>query len=96
MLNVTKTGTGYAATIDIGVNLKSVAASKPSLNAGGIVSAASFEAGAAPGAWVSIFGQNLATAARAVTSSDIVNGSLPVALGGAGVRIDGKPPISLL
>ena len=91
MLDLTKTGTGYAATIDIGVNLKSVAAAKPSLNANGLVSAASFEAGAAPGAWVSIFGQNLATASRSLTSSDIVNGTLPVALGGASVRIDGKP-----
>lgn len=90
-LNLTQTSTGYAGTATIGVNLKTAAASKPTIAAGGVVSAASFVAGIAPGSWVSIFGQNLAAAAHTLTSSDLVNGQLPATLSGVSVQIDNKP-----
>ena len=89
-LNLTKTDTGYAATIDLGVTLKTVT-SKPSISANGVVNAASFQAGVAPGAWVSIFGQNLAAASHALGSPDLVNGNLPTTLSGVSVQVDNQP-----
>lgn len=91
LLNLTKTDQGYAATVDVGVNLKIPAVSKAVLTTGGVVNAGSYQAGVAPGAWITIFGQNLAAAPRAVTTSDLVNGNLPVTLGGVSVTIDDKP-----
>jgi len=88
-LNLTKTDTGYAATIDLGVTLKTVT-SKPSISANGIVNAASFQAGVAPGAWVSIFGQSLAASSHALVSSDLVNGNLPTMLSGVSVQVDNQ------
>jgi uncharacterized protein (TIGR03437 family) len=75
----------------VGVNLKTAAVSKPTITAGGVVSAASYVAGIASGSWISIFGQNLAVATHSLTSSDLVNGQLPTTLGGVSVQIDGKP-----
>jgi len=88
-LNLTKTDAGYAATIDLGVTLKT-ATSKLSISANGIVNAASFQAGGAPGAWVSIFGQSLAASPHALGSSDLVNGNLPAALSGVSVQVDNQ------
>jgi uncharacterized protein (TIGR03437 family) len=90
MLNVTKTADGYAATADVTVNLKLPTVSKAVITQSGVVNAASFQAGVAPGAWITIFGQNLATATRAVSTSDLINGNLPTTLGGVGVKVDGK------
>ena len=91
MLAVAKTDTGYTAAIDIGVNLKTVGPAKPTVTANGVVSAASYQAGIAPGAWTTIFGQNFATGPLATTAADIVNGNLPIMLGGVSVSIDNKP-----
>jgi uncharacterized protein (TIGR03437 family) len=71
------------------VTLKTVA-SKPSIGANGIVNAASFQAGVAPGAWVSIFGQSLAASSHALVSSDLVNGNLPTTLSGVSVQVDNQ------
>jgi uncharacterized protein (TIGR03437 family) len=54
------------------------------------MNAASGVAGVAPGAWISIYGSNLSTAAVAATTADLVNGYLPTTLGGTTVTIDGK------
>jgi uncharacterized protein (TIGR03437 family) len=89
-LNLTKTDRGYAAVIDIGVSLKTVTL-KPSIGANGVVSAASYQPGATPGGWVSLFGQNLAASSRALTVADLVIGNLPPALGGVSVQIDNQP-----
>jgi uncharacterized protein (TIGR03437 family) len=48
-------------------------------------------AGVAPGAWVSIFGINLAASTTVATAANLVNGYLPTTLGGTSVTIDGKP-----
>jgi len=90
ILNCTKTGDGYAATVDVGVSLKTVTA-KPAVSANGVVNAAGYQAGIAPGAWISIFGQNLAAVTRAVTAVDLVDGSLPTNLAGVSVAINNQP-----
>jgi uncharacterized protein (TIGR03437 family) len=88
---LTKTSTGYTAVANIGVNVKTAAALKPVITAGGIVNAAGFQSGIAPAAWTTIFGQNLAATTHTVGSSDLVNGNLPTTLSGVNVQIDNQP-----
>jgi hypothetical protein len=57
------------------------AANAPSIATNGVTNAATGVAGIAPGAWISIYGANLATAAVSATSSDLVSGYLPSKLG---------------
>ena len=90
MLNLTKTDQGYSATVDVGVNLKVPAVSKAVITQNGVVNAASFQSGMAPGAWITIFGENLAAAVRSVATSDLVNNVLPTSLGGISVKINNK------
>jgi uncharacterized protein (TIGR03437 family) len=52
---------------------------------------ASFEAQVSPGAWVSIFGEDLATTTRIWREDEIQNGILPRELDGVRVEFDGKP-----
>jgi protocatechuate 3,4-dioxygenase beta subunit len=67
-------------------------ANRPSiLPESGVVNGAGFQAGVTPGAWISIFGDNLAATSRAWNSSDIIAGKLPASLDGVSVRINGKP-----
>jgi uncharacterized protein (TIGR03437 family) len=61
---------------------------KPKVTAA--VSGASFRPGIAPGAWVTIRGENLADKTRSWGAADIMNGRLPTALDGVRVTIDGK------
>jgi uncharacterized protein (TIGR03437 family) len=91
LVNLTQAAAGYEAAINVGVDLEATGVARPSLSSGGVVSAASFEAGIAPQGWVSIFGQNLAASTRAVAATDLVNGSLPTTLGGVSVRINSQP-----
>ena len=69
----------------------STATNAPAIAANGVVNAASYVAGVAPGAWISIFGSNLATSTAAVSTSDLANGYLPTTFAGATVTVDGKP-----
>jgi len=62
----------------------------PSITSGGVLNGASYQAGAAPGSWVTIFGSNLATSTATATTASLVNGYLPTSLGGASVTINGK------
>ena len=89
-VNLTKTSLGYSATADVGVNLKIASALKPAITAGGIVNAASFQTGVAPGSWLTIFGQNLAAASHALTSADLADGKLPTNLNGVSVQINNQ------
>jgi uncharacterized protein (TIGR03437 family) len=57
----------------------------------GVVNAASHQAGATPGAWVSIYGFRLAQSTRAWTAADIVAGRLPEKLDGVSVTMNNKP-----
>jgi uncharacterized protein (TIGR03437 family) len=90
-LDLAQTSAGYSANAAVGVNLKTATSLKPAVSSGGVVSAAGYLAGITPGDWTAIFGQNLAAAARALTSSDIVDNTLPTTLGGVSVQIDSKP-----
>jgi uncharacterized protein (TIGR03437 family) len=88
--SMTQTAAGYSGVATIGVNIKTAAAALPAIAAGGVVNAASFGAGIQAGSWVAIFGQNLAAAARSLTTADLVNGGLPTSLGGVSVTIDNR------
>jgi uncharacterized protein (TIGR03437 family) len=57
----------------------------------GVTNAATGAVGLAPGAWVSIYGTNLALTTALATSADLVNGYLPMSFGGVSVTIDGMP-----
>jgi protocatechuate 3,4-dioxygenase beta subunit len=56
----------------------------------GVVNAAGFQPGGAPGAWITIHGSRLSPATRTWTGNDIVNGKLPASLDGVRVTINGK------
>lgn len=68
------------------------AAAKPAIAASGVVNAGSYAAGISTGAWVTIFGTNLAPSgvARAWSAADIAGGTLPTSLEGTAVRVNGK------
>lgn len=61
----------------------------PSVEA--VVNGASFAPGAAAGAWISIFGKNLAQVSRTWRDSEIVDGALPVQLDSVSVNVGGNP-----
>lgn len=84
-------GAGVTASITMGASFQVPAAAAPAISSGGVASAVSGAAGAAPGSWISIYGSNLATATRAVAASDLTNNILPTTLGGVSVRVNDKP-----
>ena len=90
MAKVAEVSGGYEASIDLAVNLQTPTVAKAVLTSGGVVNAGSFQAGIAPGAWITIFGKNLASTTKAVSTDDLVNGTLPTTMGGVSVKIDGK------
>jgi uncharacterized protein (TIGR03437 family) len=63
----------------------------PSFKQSGVVSAAANAPGLTPGAWLAIYGQNLAQTTHNWNDSDFSSGALPTSLGGVSVMIDGKP-----
>jgi protocatechuate 3,4-dioxygenase beta subunit len=56
----------------------------------GVVNAAGFQPGSAPGTWLSIHGFRLSPTTRVWTTADFVDGKLPVSLDGVSVTINGK------
>ena len=99
--SVAPTGLGastYTGTITIsaaGIASQTVAATltvgPPVPGIGSVVNGASFQGGVSSGAWISIFGTNLASTTRNWRNDEIVNGELPTQLDGVSVTIDGKP-----
>src|SRR5450759_381268 len=67
------------------------AGNTPSIDVGGVVSAASFQPGIVPGSYVTIFGSNLSPVAFDSWDKTIVNGKLPTSLDGVSVNIGSKP-----
>ncbi|MCC7339661.1 MAG: hypothetical protein IT170_01130 [Bryobacterales bacterium] len=63
----------------------------PRVGSGGVVNAASFLQGGAVGAWVSIFGENLAPATRIWDISDFQGNKMPTSLDGVSVTVRGVP-----
>jgi hypothetical protein len=58
----------------------------------GVTDSAGYQQGISPGAWVTIWGANLATTSRNWRpDTEIIGGRLPTLLDGVGVTIDGKP-----
>ncbi len=57
----------------------------------GVAHGATLRAGAASGAWLTLFGSALSSSERTWGSGDIVGGRLPESLDGVTVRIDGRP-----
>ncbi len=70
--------------------VRSAGASGPRISSGGVVNAASFQPGMASGAWMSIFGSNLATSTRTWRASDFQGNRMPRSLDGVQVLVDGK------
>jgi uncharacterized protein (TIGR03437 family) len=68
----------------------SVPLSLPSIDAGGVVSGASFQPGIVPGSWVTIKGANLSPVASGTWDKAIVNGKLPTSLDGVTVNMGSK------
>ena len=64
---------------------------KPTVAAGGVVNAWSFQAVISDGGWVSIFGSNLSSTTRIWRPEEIVNGKLPTILDGVQVSINNRP-----
>jgi uncharacterized protein (TIGR03437 family) len=56
----------------------------------GVVSGASFQAGVAPGSWITIFGTNLSSVTDTWANA-IINGNLPPSLDGVSVSVSGVP-----
>ncbi len=63
--------------------------SGPSIASGGVANGASFLPGIAPGTWVTIRGSNLSATTRTWTGSDFSGSTLPTALDGVSVTING-------
>ena len=80
------------ATVDVNFTAYRPLAGPPAVSR--VVNGATFADGpVAPGAWVSVFGQNLSTTAapgRIWTGAEIVGTQLPTALDGTSVRIGGR------
>lgn len=69
----------------------------PRIASGGVVNGASFLQGASVGAWMSIFGKNLATTTRLWNLSDFQGKTMPRSLDGVSVTVGGVPaPIQFI
>lgn len=77
----------YATTVE----LEAAPPPRPAISATrGVVNAASFEPGIAPGGWVTIAGTNLSNITRVWTQADFVNGRPPESLDGVRVTINNR------
>jgi uncharacterized protein (TIGR03437 family) len=65
-----------------------IASTPPQISA--VVDAAGSQSGISPGAWISIYGTNLAYTTRLWRDSEILGGKLPTLLDGVTVSIDGR------
>jgi uncharacterized protein (TIGR03437 family) len=65
-----------------------IAATPPHISS--VTDGAGYQQGISPGAWISIFGTNLAYTTRGWKDSEIVGGKLPTLLDGVSVTIDGR------
>lgn len=63
---------------------------RPTVAQGGVVNAWDFKPKIASGAWISIFGSNLASTTRTWRTEEIVEGRLPTQLDGVSVKINNR------
>jgi uncharacterized protein (TIGR03437 family) len=78
----------YTATYTL---TPAAAGSGPTIDAGGVVSGASFLPGIVPGSWLTIKGSNLSPVPQDTWDKAIVNGVLPTSLDGVSVSVGSKP-----
>jgi len=88
-VQITATGATGSPTAVVVTLVVQASPSAPTITA--VVNAGSFQAGISSGAWIAIFGTNLASTIRTWRSDDFVNGRLPAQLDGVSAMIDGKP-----
>jgi uncharacterized protein (TIGR03437 family) len=65
-------------------------APRPTVSQGGVVNAWDFKPKIASGAWISIFGANLAATTRTWRTEEIIDGRLPTQLDGVSVKINNR------
>ena len=81
----------YQSSLAAGLALAdTVPISTPTVDAGGVVSGASFQPGIVPGSWVTIKGTNLSPVTSDTWDKAIVNGNLPTTLDGVTVSMGSK------
>jgi len=81
----------YQSSLAAGLALAdTVPISTPTVDAGGVVSGASFQPGIVPGSWVTIKGTGLSPVASDTWDNAIVNGKLPTILNGVSVSMGSK------
>ena len=90
LVTLTKSGSGYLATITIDASLLTPTQTSPEINSAGVVNAASGASGVAPGAWIAVYGTDLAATIYSAKTSDLVDDFLPTKLQNVSVQIDGK------
>jgi len=61
------------------------------LSISSVVNGASFSPGISPGAWITVFGEDLAPTTRIWRNEEIVDGVLPTSLDGVRVLVNGRP-----
>jgi uncharacterized protein (TIGR03437 family) len=81
----------YGGSLAYGVALADTVPISPSIDAGGVVSGASFQPGIVPGSWLTIKGSNLSPVASDTWDKAIVNGILPTSLDGVKVNVGSQP-----
>ncbi len=91
LATVAASGSGYAAAMTVDLAAQTSTATTPGIAPNAVVSSASGAPGVAPGSWISIFGANLSPSTYLMTSSDVVDASMPTTLRGVSVQIDGVP-----
>jgi uncharacterized protein (TIGR03437 family) len=67
-----------------------VQTTNPTIAPGGVVNGASFQAGIAPGTWITITGANLSASTRTWTAADFTGNNLPTQLDGVSVAVNGR------
>lgn len=71
--------------------------SGPAISSGGVVNAATFRAGGAPGTWISVFGSGLAATTQGWNPSTVMGSLLPTNLAGTEVFVGGvRAPLSFV
>jgi len=81
----------YQSSLAAGLALAdTVPISTPTVDAGGVVSGASFQPGIVPGSWVTIKGTGLSPVASDTWDNAIVGGKLPTSLQGVSVSMGSK------
>ena len=79
------------AFLDYAIESMPASGPGPRIVSGGVVNGASFLQGASVGAWMSIFGENLATTTRTWDISEFQGNKMPTSLDGVSVTVAGVP-----